>query len=356
MIEYNKLFLKKSFSLNHIQKKRWFFENIKSLSQFHYNNSIEYKKISKSIFQPINKIKTIENLPFLHVSLFKNFNLKTINNKIKTKSYTSSGTTNSNLSSINIDLKTAYLQSITLKKIFSEMINNNPSCIFFVEKEDFLNSNAAMSAKGAAIKGFSQFAPKKEFLLTKDNKLKLDIIKNFNKYTDNKPFVIFGFTSQLWELLILQLINKNLKIKNNKGILIHGGGWKKMQDKSIKKRLFYSKIKNYLGINSIHDYYGMVEQTGSIYPECEEGNFHTSIFSEIILRDNGLNPIKDFNKVGIIQSLSLLPNSYPGHNILTEDYGIIKGIDCCKCGRLGKIFSLQGRVESTELRGCSDAN
>ena len=53
--------------------------------------------------------------------------------------------------------------------------------------------------------------------------------------------------------------------------------------------------------------------------------------------------------------MSLLPVSYPGHNILTEDIGILHGVDNCKCGRKGKYFSVLGRVEGTEMRGCSDA-
>tara|TARA_Y100000590_G_scaffold355974_1_gene409975 strand:- start:51 stop:209 length:159 start_codon:yes stop_codon:yes gene_type:complete len=50
----------------------------------------------------------------------------------------------------------------------------------------------------------------------------------------------------------------------------------------------------------------------------------------------------------------LLPISYPGHNILTEDTGAIIGVDNCKCGRKGKYFSIMGRVAGTQLRGCSD--
>ena len=107
-------------------------------------------------------------------------------------------------------------------------------------------------------------------------------------------------------VFVKKLINKNFIIERNKGIVIHGGGWKKMKDKSIKKSIFYNYIKKYTGIETIHDYYGMVEQTGSIYPECEKGFSYFNIF-RYILRDEDLNPIKEFEKVGIIQSLSLLP-------------------------------------------------
>ena len=98
----------------------------------------------------------------------------------------------------------------------------------------------------------------------------------------------------------------------------------------------------------------MAEQTGSIYMECEAGHLHASIFSDILIR----NP-KDFSccpigKKGIIQVLSPLATSYPGHSILTEDMGLILGIDDCPCGRKGKYFRIEGRIPKAEIRGCSD--
>jgi len=57
---------------------------------------------------------------------------------------------------------------------------------------------------------------------------------------------------------------------------------------------------------------------------------------------------------GIIETVSVLPGSYPGHVLLTEDEGVILGEDDCPCGRLGKYFKIEGRLQNAELRGCSD--
>ena len=57
---------------------------------------------------------------------------------------------------------------------------------------------------------------------------------------------------------------------------------------------------------------------------------------------------------GIVQVLSPLPGSYPGHSLLTEDTGVLLGEDDCPCGRLGKYFSIIGRIPRAEIRGCSD--
>ena len=52
--------------------------------------------------------------------------------------------------------------------------------------------------------------------------------------------------------------------------------------------------------------------------------------------------------------MSILPKSYPGHSILTEDEGVLLGIDDCSCGRKGKYFEVLGRIKNVEIRGCSD--
>ena len=97
----------------------------------------------------------------------------------------------------------------------------------------------------------------------------------------------------------------------------------------------------------------MIEQTGSIFLECEHGYYHPSIFSEINIRNNNLKTCK-INQKGLIQVSSLLPISYPGHNILTEDLGELKGIDNCKCGRKGKYFKIHGRIPNSDVKGCAN--
>ena len=122
----------------------------------------------------------------------------------------------------------------------------------------------------------------------------------------------------------------------------------------INNYQFKKKLSGKLKINNIYNYYGLVEQTGSIFIESKDcGYFHTSIFSDILIRDHNFNVLKK-NEKGLIQLFSVLPTSYPGHNILTEDIGELKGEDDCKCGLKGKYFLVHGRSEKSEIRGCSD--
>jgi hypothetical protein len=56
----------------------------------------------------------------------------------------------------------------------------------------------------------------------------------------------------------------------------------------------------------------------------------------------------------VVQVVSLLPRSYPGHNVLTEDLGVVEISEGGPVGRCGKAVRILGRVPKAELRGCSD--
>jgi phenylacetate-coenzyme A ligase PaaK-like adenylate-forming protein len=133
-----------------------------------------------------------------------------------------------------------------------------------------------------------------------------------------------------------------------------GGGWKKLESEAISREEFKTCLNKVCGITHFLDHYGMVEQTGCLYAECEYGHLHASIYSDVIIRD-----YKDFSvcpngEKGIIQVVSALPHSYPGHSLLTEDEGIVLGEDDCPCARKGKYIKILGRMKNAELRGCSD--
>jgi phenylacetate-coenzyme A ligase PaaK-like adenylate-forming protein len=108
------------------------------------------------------------------------------------------------------------------------------------------------------------------------------------------------------------------------------------------------------GINRVHNYYGMVEQTGSIFMECDHGHMHASAWADVIVRDSiNFKPLPP-GQPGLIQLLSVIPRSYPGHSLLTEDEGVLLGHDGCLCGRKGTYFKVLGRIQNAEVRGCSD--
>ena len=184
------------------------------------------------------------------------------------------------------------------------------------------------------------------------------LISNIEKtLEDNKieNILLFGFTYIIW----LHLLSKKLpsdirKELNKKAVLLHGGGWKKLFSLNISKEEFKQKINECLGIDKCINYYGMVEQTGSIFMECEEGFLHTNPLCQVISRNKKTLKESKKDEIGIAQVISCLPTSYPGNSIITDDLILVKGIDNCRCGRKGIYFDILGRLNSSEPRGCSD--
>jgi hypothetical protein len=158
----------------------------------------------------------------------------------------------------------------------------------------------------------------------------------------------------VWKYLYRQLQSAELNLEN--GILIHSGGWKKLQEEAVDNSEFKRRLREATGLKRVYSFYGMAEQVGSVFLEGEDGYLYTSNFSEVIVRDPVTWREAAPGATGVIQVLSTLPLSYPGHSILTEDLGVVHGVDDSTCGRRGTRFSVTGRVPRAELRGCSDTH
>ena len=210
------------------------------------------------------------------------------------------------------------------------------------------------NASAAAIKGFSIFSNEVVYLLDKRGNINYEKLNNFLIKNHKNKFLIFGFTSNIFTNLIEKLDIRKLKIKDfSNAFLIHGGGWKKIENKKISRKKFNFYLKKKFIIQNVRNYYGLVEQIGSIFFECKCGYFITSNFSDIIVRNENLDVCKNGQR-GLVQLISLLPTSYPGHSILTEDVGKIITDHKCKCFGHGKRFLIYDRLKNAELRGCSN--
>ncbi len=331
------------FGLNEKEKSNEFLKGINILNKYHYKNSKKYREIINKLKPQNNKI---ENLAFLPVTIFKEIELHSIKKKEIDTIAVSSGTTGNNLSKIYLNKENSINQYRVLNKILSEFLGNKKFDFFFLS-EPPIKDNNEINAKSAGIFGFSSIAKSKTYGI-KNNSIQKEKLDRFLKIKEKK--ILFGFTSDIWKFLI----ESDFKYKFNNTILIHGGGWKKLENKKISSVKFDKILKNKFKFSKIINYYGMIEQTGSIFLECHKcKNFITSIYSDIIIRDENFNSI--FNKPGLIQLISLLPISYPGHNILTQDIGIINNKTCNDCSsKKGKRFKVLGRVINSDVRGCSN--
>lgn len=344
------------FSMSKIQKNKFLVERFKELIQFHSLNCEQYRQILSALDVNLNNINSLEDVPFFPARLFKQLELRSVPLGEVIKTMTSSGTSGQRTSRIFLDRKTAAQQTRILSKVVGDFIGKKRLPLVILDTSAVVKDRALFSARGAGILGFSMFGSKKIFALDENMFLDESSLVRFLSENHGQKIMLFGFTYMVWLHFIQVLEKSNFRPDLSKGILIHGGGFKKLADQAISKSEFKYRLNNVCGISheNIHDYYGMVEQTGSIYMECEQGHLHASIFSDVIIRRANDFSVADFGEKGIVQVLSILPQSYPGHSLLTEDEGICIGEDDCPCGRLGKYFQIEGRLQSSEIRGCSD--
>lgn len=342
------------YSLNKNNKRELLNSYLNSLSKFHYNNCSSYTKMMDVINFNIDEEDDYTKLPFLPVRLFKMFDLKSIEKEDIIKTMTSSGTSGQAVSKIYLDKETSSNQTKVLTKIVSSFIGKKRTPMIIMDSESIVKDRKLFSARGAGILGFSMFGSKRMYALNDKMELKIDALNEFLEENKGERIFIFGFTFIIYQHFYKELDRLNIKLDLSNSVMIHGGGWKKLINESVSSLKFRESLYRVCGIKSVHDYYGMVEQTGSIFMECEKGHLHAPNFSDIIIRKPHDFSIAKIGEKGIIQVLSILPNSYPGHSLLTEDEGILLGEDDCSCGRLGKYFKIVGRLKNAEIRGCSD--
>lgn len=353
-MNYNDVLEILPFSLNKKEKSKLFTEYLKELSLKHYQKCENYRKIVDKLNCNLSEIKNYTEIPFLPVRLFKEFDLKSIPTEEVFKTMTSSGTSGQAVSKIYLDKTTAANQQKTLVKIVSDFTGANRMPMLIIDCPSVIKNRNMFSARGAGILGFSIFGADRTYALDDDMNIDIPKIEAFLEKHKGKKILLFGFTFMIWQFFYKKLKELNIKLDLSNGILIHGGGWKKLVNEAVSKEEYKQSLNDVCGIKSVHDYYGMVEQTGCVYMECEYGHLHASIFSDVIIRNPRDFSIAKTGEKGLIQVCSLLPESYPGHSLLTEDEGIVLGEDDCPCGRKGKYFKILGRIKNAEIRGCSD--
>lgn len=356
-MDYSEILKIAPYSLEKKDKTEILTSRIRELTIHHMKNCPEYKRMMDSIDFQIEKAETYYDFPFLPVRLFKELSLKSVCDEEVFKVMTSSGTSGQKVSRIYLDKNTASNQQKTMVKIVSEFTGAGRMPMLIIDCPSVVKNRRMFSARGAGILGFSIFGSDRMYALDDDMQPDIKSIQAFLEKHKGKRILLFGFTFMVWQHFykeLLRLKQEGVELDFSNGILIHGGGWKKLINEAVSPKDFRDKLRDVCGLDSIHDYYGMAEQTGCIYMQCECGHLHASIFSDVIMRKPKDFSVCEQGEKGIIQVLSMLPESYPGHSLLTEDEGIVVGEDDCPCGRKGKYFKILGRLKNAEIRGCSD--
>jgi hypothetical protein len=302
----------------------------------------------------------VADLPFLPVGLLKaNPPLSFVSPEQIKRTLTSSATTSQTPSRVVLDTPTARRMTKGVVSILRDFIGSDRRPYLVVDTPG-LQAGEEMGARGAAIQGLQPFASETTHCLRigeqGDLQLEIDRIKSFAQGREDAELLVYGFTFILWNHLVKPLEAEGICFDLPKVRVFHSGGWKRLQDQAVEKTVFNERLARVFGCSAdrIIDFYGMVETVGVIYPDCPQGNKHGPAFGDVIVRDPlTLEPVAAGER-GIVQVCSVLPTSFPGHLLLTEDLADVLSYDGCPCGRRGISFRFAGRVPKAELRGCGN--
>jgi hypothetical protein len=337
-------------------KRDYLMPRFNALTRHHYCACERYRRIVDRMFcgLPAGGYSRIEELPFLPVSLFKSQELRSVPPEAVFRVMTSSGTTGQQVSRVFLDKQTADLQARSLVKIMQHFLGKDRLPMVILDYPGVVRDRASFSARGAGILGLMQFGRQPIYALRDDMSFHEERVRAYLEQHAGLPVLFFGFTFMIWQHVIKPLQALGRALPASRGVLMHSGGWKKLEHAKVSVADFNRAVKDLMHVEQVRNFYGMVEQVGSVFFENDRQFLHTPVFADVIVRDPfTLQPLPH-GETGLIQVLSVLPQSYPGHSLLTEDLGRLIGEDDAAAGMPGRFFEVIGRAPRSEARGCSD--
>jgi phenylacetate-coenzyme A ligase PaaK-like adenylate-forming protein len=340
------------YSLPQREKQAMLTERLRELTRLHRERSDPYRRILSALKLEPDRIGSLADVPIVPVGLFKSHTLRSIPEQSVFKVVTSSGTTGAAPSRVYLDSAAAQAQTRALAAIMTHWLGRSRLPMIVVDARSTLRDRRTVTARGAGIIGMGTFGRDHFYALDEDMRLDREgLVAWLHRHSDS-TILIFGFTFMVWEYLLGALDLGEVDLHN--AILMHSGGWKRLAERAVGAGEFKAELARVTGLRRVHNFYGMAEQIGTVFVECECGFLHAPNVADIVVRDPATWEVVSDGEVGIAQTFSALPESYPGHSVLTEDLVRIEAVDACACGRRGKTVSFLGRVPEADIRGCSD--
>jgi hypothetical protein len=320
------------------------------LSHWHWSGCSEYQRI----WADWSSAASIEDLPFLHVGLFKHLLLHTEGPGLRRQRVlTSSATTGASPSRILLDARSAALQTQSSLAILEELVGPERRPLLVLDSEQSLRLRGEISARIAAAMSLRPLASEIHFLLDTSGTVRWDQLRQVLRTHDD--VLVYGLTWVLWRSWAGAEVPADVVelLTGRRVHFVHSGGWKKLEALRIDRSRFDEALLRSLAPESrVLDLYGLVEQVGLLYPLCEHGYRHVARWADMLVRDPWtLRPL--VGEPGAIQLMNVLAFGAPYHNVLTEDLGRrVEGE--CPCGRPGRRFELLGRIPRADVRGCAN--
>lgn len=322
-----------------------------TLTHYHQAQCPDYARLIALLHPDGQDPEDLKQVPPLPVGLFKSHRLSSIPDDQITSWVTSSGTTGTT-SRVPLNADAAALQTQALGAVIHTAYGARRLPMILADSRTVLQRGQAYNARAAGLLGLMKFGRDYCFLLDEDGHVDRAGLTAFLERHDTGPIAIFGFTFMVWRHLLAAGADLDL----SRGILIHSGGWKRLEAEAVDPGTFRAVLAERYGLVNSFNFYGMAEQIGTVHLEAPpgtgaDGTLRCPSFAHIIVRDPWTLAPLPAGEPGVLQVMSLLPHSYPGHSIVTEDWGVLE--PGTRPG-LPPRFRVLGRVPKTQARGCSD--
>lgn len=338
------------FSLAQPDRESALLTELVGLLHRHRDRCPPYARILAATGHPHEAYDRVADLPWLPVRLFKHEQLRSIPADEVFKVVTSSGTTG-DISRIYLDREAAATQTRQLGATLRAVLGPHRLPMILVDSRATVRDRRSFSARGAGVLGMATFGRDHAWALDAEGRPDVPALRDFVARHGDAPFLVFGFTYLVWLHLYEVAREHGLDLGN--GILIHSGGWKQLADRAVDPAEFRRRLAADTGLRRVHNFYGMAEQIGTVFLEGPSGgSLYCPDFADVIVRDPQTWVEQPVGRPGLIEVVSTLPRSYPGNVLLTEDLGVVDGVDDGDWP--GKRFRVLGRLPRAQARGCSD--
>ncbi|MCY0979047.1 acyl transferase [Chryseobacterium wangxinyae] len=313
------------------------FENLALTTfRYQYKNIEVYRKFVDYLNIDVEKIMSLDKIPFLPIEMFKNHQI--LDKNISTDLYfQSSGTTQMNLSKHFIADENIYQESIY--KSFEQFIGKPEDYIFLGLLPSYLE------------KQNSSLIYMVDFLMKKSGKPEngyflynhADLFNLLNELKDKKV-ILFGVSFALLDFLDFCNSNSQALIKSNNLTVIETGGMKGRKEEMTKDELL-KILQNGFSTEQIYSEYSMTELLSQAY-SLGKNIYKCPNWMRVLIR-NAEDPF-GYEKAGRTGAVNIidLANIHSCSFIATQDLGKLLIED-------HKKFQVLGRIDHSDIRGCS---
>nr|WP_314866766.1 acyl transferase [uncultured Flavobacterium sp.] len=298
--------------------------------RFQYENNLVYREFCDFLKTDVQKVKSIQQIPFLPIQFFKSHSVVSNTNLIQA-AFTSSGTTGMSTSKHLVTDISIYEESY--RKGFSQFYGNIEDYVVLALLPSYLEREG--SSLIHMVDDLIQLSNQAEsgFYLHNYDEL---IEKLIQLDQAGQNVILIGVTYAL-----LDLVEKHtFQLENT--IIMETGGMKGKRKEMIREEL-HQQLCEGLGVNTIHSEYGMTELLSQAY-SLGEGIFECPSWMQILVRDteDALSYVRE-GKTGGINVIDLA-NINSCSFIATQDLG--------KKYPNGS-FEVLGRFDHSDIRGCN---